>query len=244
MKQLTFLKGIVLGALTGAVFAAATVALASTLPFTLGTTNHVDAASTVTNVKADGTQNAIASPLLTLQNNTPGTGATALALKVASGHAPFTTNSGTKVANLNADKLDGIDSTGLIQGQGRIVTVDTTVAEGTSGTVLDLPGFVTVLAQCSGGPANGHHQINTGPHAVNVLADNGESNPDHETLPPSITGFTTVAWDTAATGEYITFSFESAGKVATLFEFSYDFFDVTHNQDACAYHGFAVVHGA
>jgi hypothetical protein len=38
---------------------------------------------------------------------------TALGLNVASGHAPFTVNSGAKVANLNADKLDGIDSTGF-----------------------------------------------------------------------------------------------------------------------------------
>jgi hypothetical protein len=38
-------------------------------------------------------------------------GATALGLNVASGHAPFNVNSGVKVANLNADKLDGLDST-------------------------------------------------------------------------------------------------------------------------------------
>src|SRR6266550_1643566 len=86
------------------------------------------AVATVTNVKADGTQNAVANPLLSFQNLTTAAGATALALNVASGHAPFTTNSATKVANLNADRLDGIDSTGLIQGQGRIVTVDTKVA--------------------------------------------------------------------------------------------------------------------
>ena len=32
------------------------------------------------------------------------------------GHAPFTVNSGTKVANLNADKLDGLDSTSFVPG--------------------------------------------------------------------------------------------------------------------------------
>jgi len=50
---------------------------------------------------------------LQVNNTSTGTGATALGLNVASGHAPFTVNSGTKVANLNADKLDGIDSTGF-----------------------------------------------------------------------------------------------------------------------------------
>ena len=89
-------------------------ALATTQPFTLGTTNRVDAASTVTNVNANGTQNAIVNPLLALNNLTTTTGATALSLKVASGHAPFTTNSATKVTNLNADRLDGLDSTSFV----------------------------------------------------------------------------------------------------------------------------------
>jgi len=50
---------------------------------------------------------------LQLNNTSTAAGATALGLNVATGHAPFTVNSGTKVANLNADKLDGIDSTGF-----------------------------------------------------------------------------------------------------------------------------------
>ncbi|MEK6271470.1 MAG: hypothetical protein AABM42_02330 [Actinomycetota bacterium] len=50
---------------------------------------------------------------LQVTNNSTGAGATALGLSVASGHPPFTVNSGTKVANLNADKLDGIDSSRL-----------------------------------------------------------------------------------------------------------------------------------
>jgi hypothetical protein len=37
----------------------------------------------------------------------------ALGLSVAAGHAPMTVNSATKVANLNADKLDGLDSSQL-----------------------------------------------------------------------------------------------------------------------------------
>jgi hypothetical protein len=51
--------------------------------------------------------------LLQLTNNTTTTGATALGLAVATGHPPFAVNSATKVANLNADKLDNLDSTQL-----------------------------------------------------------------------------------------------------------------------------------
>jgi hypothetical protein len=46
-------------------------------------------------------------------NNTSNAASTALGLNVASGHTPFTVNSGVKVANLNADRLDGIDSSAL-----------------------------------------------------------------------------------------------------------------------------------
>jgi hypothetical protein len=53
-------------------------------------------------------------PALKLTNTSTATGARALGLNVASGHPPFNVNSGTKVANLNADKLDGKDSTAFL----------------------------------------------------------------------------------------------------------------------------------
>jgi hypothetical protein len=55
----------------------------------------------------------VAGKALNLTNTSTGAGATALGLNVAAGHAPFTVNSGAKVANLNADKLDGTDSSGF-----------------------------------------------------------------------------------------------------------------------------------
>jgi hypothetical protein len=48
---------------------------------------------------------------LQITQQSTGVGATALGLSVPTGKAPFTVNSGTKVANLNADKLDGLNST-------------------------------------------------------------------------------------------------------------------------------------
>src|SRR5437588_7152944 len=103
----------------GALFVAlGGTALATTQTFILGATNRVNAASEVTNVKADNSQNPIASPLLTLTNLGAGTGASALGLTVASGHPPFTTNSATKVTNLNADKVDGLDSSSFVSTTG------------------------------------------------------------------------------------------------------------------------------
>jgi hypothetical protein len=52
---------------------------------------------------------------LQVTNASTGAGATALGLTVGSGRPPLTVNSGTKVANLNADKLDGIDSSGFLR---------------------------------------------------------------------------------------------------------------------------------
>jgi hypothetical protein len=48
---------------------------------------------------------------LSITQQSTRTGATALGLNVPAGKPPMTVNSGTKVASLNADKLDGIDST-------------------------------------------------------------------------------------------------------------------------------------
>jgi len=120
----------------GALFVAlGGTALATTQGFVLGTTNRVNAASAVTNVKADTTQNPITSPLLTLENLTTGTGATALALNVASGKPPFTTNSATRVTNLDADKLDGFDSSAFAR-FARIVLVRAGGSATANGTAL------------------------------------------------------------------------------------------------------------
>src|SRR3954451_8591158 len=49
-------------------------------------------------------------PAMQLSNTSTAAGATALQLTVASGKAPLTVNSATKVANLNADRLHNLDS--------------------------------------------------------------------------------------------------------------------------------------
>ena len=76
--------------------------------FILGKPNAADSQTSLT------ASPSFAGKALQLTNTNTGAGATALGLNVASGHPPFTVNSGTKVAKLSADKLDGIDSTGFL----------------------------------------------------------------------------------------------------------------------------------
>src|SRR4051812_32243053 len=71
--------------------------------FILGMSNT---ATNLSALRAD-----ISGPAVRAVNLSTGSGATALAMIVAPGHAPFAVNSDTRVANLNADKLDGLDST-------------------------------------------------------------------------------------------------------------------------------------
>jgi hypothetical protein len=74
--------------------------------FNLGVTNSVDA---ITTLVGD-----VAGPGLRIDNNSTNAAATALDLQVEPGKAPMKVNSGTKVTNLNADKVDGIDGTTLL----------------------------------------------------------------------------------------------------------------------------------
>jgi hypothetical protein len=88
--------------------------------FNLGVTNTVNALTTLVSGAAGVGP---AGPLLRIDNNSTNAAATALELLVEPGKAPMKTNSGTKVTNLNADKLDGQDSTTFATKSGFGVTV-------------------------------------------------------------------------------------------------------------------------
>ena len=77
--------------------------------FILGQSNSASSTTALTRTGANAGKG------LQVTNASTSAGATALGLNVASGHTPFTVNSGTKVANLNADKLDGLHSTAFLQ---------------------------------------------------------------------------------------------------------------------------------
>jgi hypothetical protein len=106
----TFFKGVVLGAVVSAVTVVASAAIAGTGVggvFNLGKTNAVNASTVLTGV-ATGTQ-------LQVSNSSTHAGATAIGITVADGKPPLVVNSKTKVKNLNADQLDGLDSSELGQ---------------------------------------------------------------------------------------------------------------------------------
>jgi hypothetical protein len=114
------------------VFGVAAVALGATGGnFLLGKVNTAGATSKLTSSVAGAT--------LQLLNN--GTG-TALNLVVPSGKAPMTVNSSKKVANLNADELDGKDSTRLVEARADI--------DGSSSA-----GFRGILEHSEGAPHRG-----------------------------------------------------------------------------------------
>jgi hypothetical protein len=106
----TFFKGVVLGAITSTLVLVGATALAGNGVggvFNLGRTNRVDATSTLTG--------AAAGKMLQITNTGTAAGASGLGITVAAGRAPLVVNSTTKVARLNADALDGLDSTGFVR---------------------------------------------------------------------------------------------------------------------------------
>jgi len=118
----TFLNGVVLGAVVSAVVSGG-VALATTQNFVLGGPNVVDAPSSVSNANG-GTVNAVDAALVTLENLSTGSGATALSLNVPNGKPPLVVNSDAKVVKLNADRLDGKDSSGFLGATAKAVDSD------------------------------------------------------------------------------------------------------------------------
>src|SRR5215207_3697003 len=106
-RATVFLVG--LAVILAVVFGVATAALAGTgvgATFNLGKINTVNRLSQL----VGSTDNA----MLRVDNNNAGTNATALNLQVEPGHTPMKVNSSTKVANLNAEAVDGKDSSQFV----------------------------------------------------------------------------------------------------------------------------------
>ena len=102
----TFFKGVVLGSVVSLATLMGATAFAGTGVggvFNLGQNNTVNGTTKLTGATAAGQ--------LDVVNNSTGTGATGIGITVKSGKPPLVVNSATKVSNLNADLLDGSDST-------------------------------------------------------------------------------------------------------------------------------------
>ena len=82
--------------------------------FVLGQSNSADATSSLSSTSTAGPALAVAST----------GGKPAAAFTVGTGVAPFTVSSKTKVARLNADTLDGVDSTGFLAKGGKASDAD------------------------------------------------------------------------------------------------------------------------
>jgi hypothetical protein len=104
----TFVKGIALGAVVSALTLASTAAFAGSGiggVFNLGKVNTVNG-TTALQGSTNGQQ-------LHVVNSNTGTAATGIGIQTSATRPPLVVNSNVKVANLNADLLDGLDSTAL-----------------------------------------------------------------------------------------------------------------------------------
>ena len=138
----------------------ATTALAGTgvgARFQLGKVNTVNA---ITKLVAS-----VAGPSLQIDNNSTNTGATALDLQVEPGKAPMKVNSASKVANLNADRLDGKSANEIgLNGLERVAAVSASDSNGVKGVEVFCPAgkvLVTTGYAFEGGLTGDYPNIET-----------------------------------------------------------------------------------
>jgi len=157
----TFLKGIVLGCVISLGTLTATAAFAGSGPggiFNLGSYNGVNGTT-----KLGGST---AGKQLDITNTSKATGATGIGITVHSGIPPLVVNSSTKVSNLNADLLDGIDSRGFMHGSGKVLQSHLQLTNpGGNSNVLIVPGIISVEAYCGANGVDGYSRNLTNPSA-------------------------------------------------------------------------------
>jgi hypothetical protein len=110
----------------------------------LGQSNSASSATSLSAPVAGG-------KALALSNTSTAGGSTALNLNVAQGHAPLTVNANAgRALNLNADKLDGLDSTAFVKSSTLEQVGPVTVAADSSGNTSTLVtlGPLTFEKQC------------------------------------------------------------------------------------------------
>lgn len=96
---------------------------------------------------------------LQLTNTKPYVAATALNLHVAANRPPLITNSSGLVANLNADQLDGIDSSGFLQASGTGFGNSLVVPFGSEASLGSVSGLFDLEAQCTNDASGQFGQI-------------------------------------------------------------------------------------
>ncbi len=109
-------------------------------------------------------QDGVDGAMFEVQNNNSGTDDTALSLKVQPGEVPMTVNRATKVTNLNADKLDGLDSLDFQGKYARTVVVaksrgDFTSVQAALNSITDAGSGKHYLVWVGPGTYNGRVQM-------------------------------------------------------------------------------------
>jgi hypothetical protein len=140
----SFFKGVAFGAIACVVVLSASAALAGTgvgAVFNLGTANTVNS-STLLQGTTRGQQ-------LRVVNSATGSGVAGVGIVTPSAVPPLAVSSSTKVGHLNADLLDGLNSTSFVFGGGRIVSARREATFSAAPlVVLGVPGFGNVEATC------------------------------------------------------------------------------------------------
>lgn len=115
-------------------------------PFELGKLNTIDKISQLVG--------SVDNAMFRIDNNNAGANATALDLRVEPGKPPMKTNSETRVANLNADKLDGKSADAIgVNGLERVVAVSRFDSESPKDVTVFCPAGKVVVG--TGGNVNG-----------------------------------------------------------------------------------------
>jgi hypothetical protein len=170
----TFFKGVVLGSVVSVSVVMASAAFSGTgvgAVFNLGKYNGVNR-TTALGGRTNGKQ-------LSVTNIANGSDSAGIGITVHSGKPPLVVNSSTKVDNLNADQLDGLDSSAfqrlamypIYRVFGSISSAQTVDTIGSSG--LD------VVLSCYNGSLVGLGFQNTGPNAgtINEMYSTGSGGP-------------------------------------------------------------------
>jgi len=137
-------QGVVIGAVAAAMTFGASSAFAGTgigAVLNLGRANAVNASTVL--------QGSTAGQQLRVANNSTATGATGIGIHTGLGKPPLVVDSKAKVSNLNADFLDGRDSSAFVAGGGTIVSARRDVGISAAPIVaLAVQGFGNLEATC------------------------------------------------------------------------------------------------
>lgn len=199
-------------------------------PLKLGIANSINALTTWSGSLADkvvqiqNTSTAAGARALGLYSKGPwgtasianaGTGP-ALQLQVGAGRAPIMVNADAgKAINLNADKLDGQDSSAFFSGGGYIKSGAVALTNNSISNVLQT-AQLTVSYHCPDNlAADGMFEFQNGGETVNYFSDNGGTNPVFGSLGPWASWFQSAA----PSGEHITFQVQGSF-IATVEAFS------------------------